>query len=119
MAVVTMAFRRRDFPATTGSGFLVPPVDRRAVKAATYSFAKWDWVREAGAAGAATEDDELLVMRCSLGRHRDEQVLQTDDARLVQLALEDLSDAIGLSVRPVDGNLEKPLSCYDKEWGYS
>ncbi len=26
------------------SGFLVPPVDGRRIKAATFSFAKWDWV---------------------------------------------------------------------------
>jgi oxygen-dependent protoporphyrinogen oxidase len=104
MAVVTLAFRARDFPPTSGSGFLVPPVDGRAVKAATYSFAKWDWVREAGRASGG---DDLLVMRCSLGRHREEHVLQTDDERLVQLALEDLSDAIGLSVRPVDRHVQR------------
>ncbi|MGZ4477634.1 MAG: protoporphyrinogen oxidase [Nocardioidaceae bacterium] len=101
MAIVTLAFRGRDFPPTSGSGFLVPPVDRRQVKAATYSFAKWDWVRAAGAA------EDLLVMRCSIGRHREEQVLQVDDVTLVQRALEDLADAIGLSVRPVDWHVQR------------
>ncbi|MFL6155984.1 MAG: protoporphyrinogen oxidase, partial [Marmoricola sp.] len=48
VALVTMAFAARDFPAVSGSGFLVPPIEKRAVKAATFSFAKWDWVREAG-----------------------------------------------------------------------
>ena len=103
MAIVTMAFRRRDFPETSGSGFLVPPVDRRTVKGATYSFAKWGWVAEAG----RTDDEDLLVMRCSIGRHREEQVLQVDDDRLVQLALEDLCDAVGLSVRPVDAHVQR------------
>jgi oxygen-dependent protoporphyrinogen oxidase len=46
-------------------------------------------------------------MRCSIGRHREEQVLQVDDDRLVQLALEDLCDAIGLSVRPVDAHVQR------------
>ncbi len=46
-------------------------------------------------------------MRCSIGRHREEQVLQVDDERLVQTALEDLSDAIGLSVRPVDWHVQR------------
>jgi oxygen-dependent protoporphyrinogen oxidase len=41
-------------------------------------------------------------MRCSIGRHREERTLQVADSELVQKALEDLSDAIGLSVRPVD-----------------
>ncbi len=105
MAIISLAFRRRDFPHTTGSGFLVPPVDRRAVKGATYSFAKWGWVAEAGA--GADNGEDLLVMRCSVGRHREEQVLQVEDERLVQLALEELSDAIGLSVRPVDWHVQR------------
>jgi oxygen-dependent protoporphyrinogen oxidase len=99
MAIVTMAFRVRDFPDTQGSGFLVPPVDGRTVKAATFSFAKWDWVREAG--------DDLLLMRCSIGRHREEAVLQRPDDELVQVALEDLADAIGLCVRPVDWHVQR------------
>jgi oxygen-dependent protoporphyrinogen oxidase len=99
MAVVTLAFRSRDLPETQGSGFLVPPVDGRAVKAATFSFAKWNWVQEAG--------DDVLVMRCSIGRHREEAVLQRTDEELVQMALEDLADAIGLCVRPVDWHVAR------------
>ena len=104
MAVVTMAFRARDLPATTGSGFLVPPVDGRNVKAATYSFAKWDWVRDAG---TGVRGEDLLLLRCSIGRHREEQVLQVDDAELVDLALCDLADAIGMCVRPVDQHVQR------------
>jgi oxygen-dependent protoporphyrinogen oxidase len=99
VAIVTMAFRERDFPEVTGSGFLVPPVDHRAIKAATYSFAKWAWVRDAGAG--------LLLMRCSLGRHREEHELQRADEELVELALGDLADAVGLSVRPVDWHVQR------------
>jgi protoporphyrinogen/coproporphyrinogen III oxidase len=105
MAIITMAFRRREFPRTSGSGFLVPPVDGRVVKGATYSFAKWGWVAEAGR--GADDDEDLLVMRCSIGRHREEKALQVDDDRLVELALHDLSDAIGLSVRPVDRHVQR------------
>jgi oxygen-dependent protoporphyrinogen oxidase len=104
MAVVTLAFRARDFPETQGSGFLVPPVDKRSVKAATYSFAKWDWVRTSG---EADDGNGVLVMRCSIGRHREAQVLQRPDDEVVQLALEDLADAIGLSVRPVDTHVQR------------
>ena len=53
MAIVTMAFPARAFPQVRGSGFLVPPVDGRSVKASTFSFAKWDWVRQAGAEAGA------------------------------------------------------------------
>jgi protoporphyrinogen/coproporphyrinogen III oxidase len=99
VAIVTLAFRARDLPEVVGSGFLVPPVDRRAVKAATYSFAKWDWVRRAG--------EDVLVMRCSLGRHREEHQLQKTDEELVDVALHDLADAIGLSVRPIDSHVQR------------
>lgn len=105
MAVVTLAFRRREFPSTTGSGFLVPPVDKRDIKAATYSFAKWLWVDEAGR--GADNGEDVLVMRCSIGRHREEHVLQVDDAELVRLALEDLSSATGLRVRPIDWHVQR------------
>jgi oxygen-dependent protoporphyrinogen oxidase len=98
--VVTFAFRARDCPVVAGSGFLVPPGAGRAVKAATFSFAKWAWVREAGG-------EELLVMRCSLGRHREERQLQRTDEELVEVALRDLADAVGLSVRPVDAHVQR------------
>jgi protoporphyrinogen/coproporphyrinogen III oxidase len=103
MAIVTLAVPAAAFPEVPGSGFLVPPVDGRAVKASTFSFAKWDWVREAG----ATADEPVVLLRCSLGRHREEQLLQRSDEELVELALHDLADAIGLSVRPVDSHLQR------------
>lgn len=106
MAVVTLAFLARGLPAVEGSGFLVPPVDGRHVKAATYSFQKWDWLREAGR-GAGPGGEDLLLVRASIGRHREESVLQVDDAELVDLALHDLADAIGLSVRPVDAHVQR------------
>ncbi len=106
MAIVTFAFARREFPEVAGSGFLVPPVDARRVKAATYSFAKWDWVREAGE-GRGPGGDDLLVMRCSVGRHREEETLQVPDEELVTLAREDLCDAIGVCVKPVDGHVQR------------
>lgn len=99
VALVTMAFAARDFPDVAGSGFLVPPVEKRAIKAATFSFSKWDWVREAGAG--------TVVMRCSLGRHREEHQLQASDEELVERALGDLADAIGLSVRPIDTHVQR------------
>lgn len=101
VAVVTMAFPARDFPKVEGSGFLVPPVDKHRIKASTFSFAKWDWVREAGA------DDDLLVLRCSLGRHREEHTLQVEDEELVDRSVEDLSQAVGLSVRPVAAHIQR------------
>ncbi len=103
MAIVTLALPARSFPEVAGSGFLVPPVDGHSVKAATFSFAKWDWIRAAG----AEVDDGLVHLRCSLGRHREEQALQVTDEELVEIALTDLAAAVGLSSRPVDSHVQR------------
>jgi oxygen-dependent protoporphyrinogen oxidase len=102
VAVVTFAVDAKSVPAlaaTTSSGFLVPPVDGRRIKASTFSFAKWDWVREAGR--------DLLLLRTSLGRHHEETALQATDDELVAWSLADLAAATGLQVRPVDTHVQR------------
>ncbi len=100
VAVVTLAFRGADLPDLVGrSGFLVPPVEQRHIKASTFSFAKWDWVRAAGAG--------LLLLRTSLGRHRDEAALQATDAELVARSLADLRDLAGIDATPVDSHVQR------------
>lgn len=104
MAVVTMAFRAEDVPSladTDSSGFLVPPVENKRVKASTWSFAKWAWVREAGR-GAGPDGEDLLVLRTSLGRHREDAVVREPDDALVSDSLLDLAAAAGVHARPVD-----------------
>lgn len=120
VAVVTLALRRADLldpgapadagpDALPGSGFLVPPVDGRRIKAATFSFAKWAWVRRAGAAatGAAGGADPVLLLRTSLGRHRDTVVLDRTDEELVADSLADLAAATGVTARPVDSHVQR------------
>lgn len=96
MALVTMAFRRRDLPAAvTGggaSGFLVPPVDGRTIKASTFSSNKWAW---------AGKDPDLFLLRTSVGRYADERDLEREDGELVEVSLTDLGEAVGLTARPV------------------
>jgi oxygen-dependent protoporphyrinogen oxidase len=95
IAIVTMAFRREDLARLPrGSGFLVPGVDGRTIKAATFTSGKWDW-----AAGA---DPGLFVLRASIGRYGDATPLGWDDADLVRVALADLGEATGLAAKPVD-----------------
>ncbi|TWG95086.1 oxygen-dependent protoporphyrinogen oxidase [Nocardioides sp. J9] len=104
VALVTFAFRADD-PGVAealdvgASGFLVPPVDGRRVKASTFSFAKWDWVRDAG--------DGLLVLRTSLGRYGEEATLQVPDEELVRASLADLAEATGLRAEPVDAVVQR------------
>ncbi|MFE0461500.1 protoporphyrinogen oxidase [Kitasatospora sp. NPDC058965] len=93
MALVTMAFRRADLTEPPpGSGFLVPPVDGRSIKAATFSSQKWGWLAEAA--------PEAFLLRTSLGRYREEAALDLDDAELVARSLADLRAAVGLTARP-------------------
>jgi oxygen-dependent protoporphyrinogen oxidase len=102
MAVVTLAFRSGDVSGLDdSSGFLVPPVDGRAIKASTFSFAKWGWVREAGA------EHGLVHLRTSLGRHGEEATLQRSDEELVAASLADLAEAAGLTGAPVDTHVQR------------
>ncbi|WP_406863694.1 protoporphyrinogen oxidase [Streptomyces sp. HUAS MG47] len=93
MALVTLAFRRADVTGLPGSGFLVPPVDGRAIKASTFSSQKWSWVAD----GAP----DLFLLRTSLGRHGEEEQLDRDDAELVDASRTDLRTAVGLTAAPV------------------
>ncbi|HXT90658.1 MAG TPA: protoporphyrinogen oxidase, partial [Trebonia sp.] len=92
MAIVTLAFRAEDFPVQQRSGYLVPAVDGRAVKAATFSTLKWPHL----AAQAPVH-----VVRCSLGRSGDVAVLQRDDADLAALAEAELAAAVGISAKSI------------------
>jgi oxygen-dependent protoporphyrinogen oxidase len=87
-----------------GPGFLVPPVEGRAAKAATWSSAKWAWVGEqaATAHGAGT-----TVVRVSFGRHREVAVLQRDDTELVALARAELADAVGMHGPLLDARVDR------------
>lgn len=95
-AVITLAVPASALPRPlTGSGFLVPPVDGRSIKAATFSSVKWRWLGEA-------LGDGVVVMRASIGRLGEEKVLQREDAELVALAVSDLAAAVGLAGPPLD-----------------
>ena len=106
VVVVTLAFRVADVPtlaATDSSGFLVPPTEGRRIKASTFSYAKWGWVRAAGHRAG----DGLLLLRTSLGRHGEETALQATDEELVAWSLADLRDAVGVTAAPVDAHVQR------------
>ncbi len=96
MAIITLAFRAGDFPAQQRSGYLVPAVDGRAVKAATFSTIKWPHL-----ARAAEPGNPVHIVRCSVGRSGDVAVLQRDDDDLADLAAAELAESIGLTAKPV------------------
>lgn len=104
MALVTYAFDAAAAgEAFTGrSGLLVPPVDGRRIKAATFSTSKWPWLAQAR--------PDLLVVRVSFGRHEDSDLLRGSDEELAASGLEDLEAALGHPL-PV------PVDTVVQRWG--
>ncbi|GAA0912586.1 protoporphyrinogen oxidase [Nonomuraea longicatena] len=97
MAIVTLAYRPHAFPEPpTGSGYLVPPVEGRPVKAVTFSSVKWPHL-----------GDGLVVVRCSIGRVGEEHLLQRDDAELLSLATAEMGAVMGARALPVDSRVTR------------
>jgi len=114
MAIITLAYPRSAFArsergsergsepgpglsALGWSGYLVPAVDGRAVKAATFSTVKWPHL--AGPTAKAAEP--LEIVRCSVGRIGEEALLQRSDDDLAALAAAELAEATGVHGAPV------------------
>ncbi|TFV53173.1 protoporphyrinogen oxidase [Blastococcus sp. TF02A-35] len=97
MAVVAMAFPAQDVGA--GSGLLVPPVTGRLVKGVTVSSSKWPHL-----------GGDVLLVRSSVGRFRDESELQRTDEDLAAAVVADVADLLGLS-RP------EPVQTAVVRWG--
>ncbi len=87
VAIVTVVVPRSAAGPLVGSGFLVPAVEGRFVKAATFSSSKWQWLDDA--------DPDRVALRTSVGRHRDEADLQRDDPDVVARAVADLGELVG------------------------
>lgn len=100
MALVTLAFDAASMPELPGTGFLVPAVEGQNIKAATFSSNKWAWL----------DDDRVVILRASLGRHREEATVQRGDDELAAMARADISAALGVA-------LPEPLDQHMQRWG--
>ncbi|MGH8963477.1 MAG: protoporphyrinogen oxidase [Jatrophihabitantaceae bacterium] len=89
MAITTLAYRDVSLPP--GSGVLIGAREGFAVKAVTICSQKWP-LRTGG----------LLVLRASVGRAGEPQVLQREDAELVAIVRRDLRTLLGIRAEPVD-----------------
>lgn len=89
---VTLGFRRQDVEhSLDGTGFVVPRVEGRALTACTWSSSKWP--------ERAPED--FVLLRAFFGRFGQPDVLGLKDPELIELALDELGDLLGLRGRPV------------------
>lgn len=102
VALVTLAFPADQLTQPlSGSGLLVPPVEGRTVKAVTYLDRKWEWI------GQSAQRAGLRMLRVSMGRHREPEVLQRSDEELVALARIDLDRMLGIQAVPVDTRVSR------------
>lgn len=102
MAVVTLALPTEQVRPLPGSGFLVPAVDGRTIKAATFSAAKWAWVADASS--------EVTLLRASIGRAGEVAGLQREDDELRAVALAEVGEALGRT-------LPEPVDSHVRRWG--
>ncbi len=98
VATICLAYPRASAPADLdGTGFLVPPVEGRLVVGCTWSSAKWPHLA----------DDDLVLIRCMVGRRGDARWLDLDDDTLVGQIHGELVEAMGLTQEPIDRHIER------------
>ena len=71
------------------------------VKAVTYLDQKWGWLNE------AAEREGVRLLRVSIGRHGDTEVLQRSDEELVELGRIDLAHFLGIDAQPIDSRVTR------------
>lgn len=105
MAIVTLAVSATDRDGDghlplDGSGFLVPAVEGRTIKASTFTSSKWTWAAQAAG--------DLSFLRASVGRHGETSDLQRPDDELVGLTVAEISEALGHQLpRVVDTHVQR------------
>ncbi|MGH3388897.1 MAG: protoporphyrinogen oxidase [Actinomadura sp.] len=100
MAIVTLAYPVTAFPhRPTGSGYLVPAVEGREVKAVTFSTIKWPHLAERA--------PDTIVVRCSIGRYGEEHTLQRSDEELTAAAMAELAATCGVGGPPIESRVTR------------
>jgi oxygen-dependent protoporphyrinogen oxidase len=97
MAIITTAWRRQDVQSPDLSGYLVPAVYGRPVKAVTFSSSKW----------AHLAGSDVVIVRCSIGRHGDVGELQLDDSELIAVSVAELTSYGGFRGSPVGSRVTR------------
>ena len=93
VANATLAFRRADLKADLhGTGFLVPPVERRFIVGCTFLTNKWPHL----------VNDDIVLVKSMVGRWGDARWVDMDDDAIVAGIRADLRDIVGIDAEPVD-----------------
>jgi protoporphyrinogen/coproporphyrinogen III oxidase len=92
VAIVTLAYRDVALPA--GSGLLVGAREGFGVKGVTLSSQKWP-----------LQTDGITLLRASVGRAGEAQILQREDDDLVALVRHELRALIGVDAQPLDSHV--------------
>lgn len=100
VALVSLAIASRDIGRELdGSGFLVARDAGLKVTACSWATTKWAHLRDV--------DDQIAVLRASLGRAGTPQDLDDDDADLVERTVEDLSRTMALEGNPIEARVNR------------
>jgi oxygen-dependent protoporphyrinogen oxidase len=84
-----------------GTGFLVPPEEGRFMVGCTWSSAKWPHLA----------DDDLVLIRCMVGRRGDRRWVDMDDDTMVRRVHDELVEAMGLTAVPDKQSIQRwPLA---------
>jgi protoporphyrinogen/coproporphyrinogen III oxidase len=89
---ITLAFRLSEMKhPPQGFGIVVPRSERRRINAITWSSEKFDF----------RAPDGYLLLRAFFGGSRSPETMHKDDAELLQIAIDELRDMMGLTAVPV------------------
>ena len=91
-AIVSLAYRRTDFPAVPKSfGFVVPAIENRKIMACTFSSLKYP--------GRAPEDQILL--RAFVGGSLQAELFERNDDEIAAHVRHEIADLLGITAEPV------------------
>jgi oxygen-dependent protoporphyrinogen oxidase len=110
-AIVALGFHREQVVhPLTGSGFVVPRVERRALMAASWVSSKWPM----------RAPDGTVLMRGFLGGATEPDVLERSDDELRQAALDELTPLLGIRGEPIVSRVYRwPHGSAQHEVGHS
>lgn len=80
-----------------GTGFLVPPEEGKFLVGCTWSSAKWPHLA----------DDDLVLIRCMVGRRGDDRWLSMDDDTLVRRVHDELVESMSMTQGPIHQSIQR------------